>query len=138
MSATSPQRFPLLAAGIFGATGVALGALGAHRLQPLLAQRGMAQVWETGSRYHLMHAIALLGIAAWVKNAPAGPATSRLIWAAWCWSVGIVLFAGSLYWFSVGGPFPLVYVTPVGGIALLVGWLFVIAAALKPAKANPS
>lgn len=138
MSAASPQRFPLLAAGIFGATGVALGALGAHRLQPTLADRGMTQVWETASRYHLMHAIALLGLAAYLNHAGPGPITSRLTWAAWCWSIGIVLFGGSLYWFSLGGPFPLVYVTPIGGIALVVGWVLVIAAALKPAKSNPS
>ena len=61
------QRFSLLAAGIFGATGVALGALGAHKLEPLLAERGMSHAWETAARYHMIHAVALLGIAAWQR-----------------------------------------------------------------------
>lgn len=133
MSATSPQRFPLLAAGLFGGTGVGLGALGAHRLEPLLAERGMTHAWETGARYHLFHAVALLAVAALVASANA-PAPGRLVWAARLWSIGIVLFSGSLYWFAIGGPHPLVYVTPVGGIALLTGWAFLIAAAFGNAK----
>jgi uncharacterized membrane protein YgdD (TMEM256/DUF423 family) len=126
MSSSSPQRFPLLAGGCFGLTGVGLGALGAHRLEPLLAERGMTHAWETGSRYHLYHALALLALAAIMRNGSA-----PLDWAARCWSVGIVLFSGSLYWFALGGPHPLVYLTPVGGLTLLAGWFFVIAAGLK-------
>ncbi|HVU35254.1 MAG TPA: DUF423 domain-containing protein [Opitutaceae bacterium] len=124
-----PHRFPLLAAGIFGTAGVALGAMGAHALQPLLTERGMAQVWETGARYHIYHAIALLGLAAFLRSSTSVAEANRLVWAARCWTLGIVLFSGSLYWFAVGGPHGLVYVTPLGGVALLVGWVFVIAAA---------
>lgn len=127
MTVSTPQRFPLLAGGLFGLTGVALGALGAHKLQPLLAERGMAQVWETGARYHMYHAIAFLGLAALARGA-AAPTISRLTWAARLWTVGVICFSGSLYWYAVGGPQPLVYVTPLGGLALLAGWLFVIAA----------
>lgn len=128
MTASTPQRFPLLAAGFFGLTGVALGALGAHKLQPLLADRGMAQVWETGARYHMYHAIAFLGLAALAHGAKTAT-SSRLIWAARLWSLGVLCFSGSLYWYALGGPQPLVYVTPIGGLALLAGWLFVIATA---------
>jgi uncharacterized membrane protein YgdD (TMEM256/DUF423 family) len=129
MSSSAAQRFPLLASGFLGLTGVGLGALGAHRLEAFLAEHGMTHAWETGARYHLFHAIALLALAgvAALPNVASGP----LVWAARCWTVGVVLFSGSLYWFAVGGPHPLVYVTPAGGLALLAGWIFVIVAALS-------
>ena len=122
------HRFPLLAAGLFGVTGVAFGAFGAHGLAAVLAERGTAPAWETAARYQLLHAVALLAIAAWLR-AGAGAGTVRMIWAARCWSAGIVLFSGSLFGFAVGGPHLLVYLTPVGGVTLLAGWLLVVAAA---------
>lgn len=132
MNTPSPERFPLLAGGLFGLTGVALGALGAHRLQPLLAERGMTHAWDTGARYHLIHALALLAIAAFVRSAASsGAYNGRLAWAAACWTLGTLLFSGSLYWFALGGPHPLVYVTPFGGLGLMIGWLFVILAAFS-------
>ena len=126
---TNSHRFPLLAAGLFGVTGVAFGAFGAHGLAAVLAERGTAQAWETAARYQLLHTAALLATAAWLR-AGAGAGTVRMIWAARCWSAGIVLFSGSLYGFAVGGPHLLVYLTPAGGVTLLAGWLLVVAAAL--------
>ncbi|PTX91822.1 DUF423 domain-containing protein [Opitutus sp. ER46] len=126
----STHRILLLLAGFLGLTGVALGALGAHRLGPLLAQRGMIATWETGARYHLFHAVALLAVAALHRSANAS-AARRLAVAAWAWAVGVLLFSGSLYWFALGGPRPLVYATPLGGIALLVGWGLVLASAFS-------
>ncbi len=128
------HRFPLLAAGLFGAMGVALGAFGAHGLQSFLAEHGTAQTWETAARYQLLHTVALLGVAAWLR-AGDGVGTVRLLWAARCWSAGIVLFSGSLYLFAVGGPHFLVYLTPIGGLALIAGWVFVITAALGAKEA---
>jgi uncharacterized membrane protein YgdD (TMEM256/DUF423 family) len=142
MTHSAPQRFPLLAAGLFGLTGVALGALGAHRLEAVLAERGMTHAWETGSRYHLYHALALLavgalgGIAVRHEENPVG--SKRLLWAARCWCVGILLFSGSLYWFALGGPHALVFVTPLGGLALLAGWGCVIAAAFATRTKQPN
>jgi len=126
---SSLSRFSLLAAGIFGATGVALGALGAHGLQTMLAERGTAQSWETAARYQLVHAVALLGVAAWLR-ARTGAGTVRMLWAARCWSAGIVLFSGSLYVFAAGGPHFMVFLTPIGGVTLIAGWVMAIAAAL--------
>ena len=132
MSSTTPQRFPLIAGGILGATGVALGALGTHRLQPILDERGMAHAWDTGARYHMFHALAVLALAALVAVLPA--AAQRLLWAARWLTLGTVLFSGSLYWFALGGPHPLVYVTPLGGLSLLLGWGFVIVAGFQRAR----
>lgn len=125
---TSQVRLPLVAAGFFGLTAVALGALGAHAMAANLAERGMSHAWETASRYHLFHALALLGAAVWLRSST-GAAAKRFVWATRCWSAGIVLFSGSLYGLALGGPRWLGPVTPFGGLALMAGWLFVIATA---------
>ena len=137
---TTSHRFPLLAAGIFGTTGVALGAFGAHSLQAFLAERGMTHAWESAARYQLVHVAALFAAAAWLKKtivASGADATAagalgakRIAWAARCWSAGIILFSGSLYGLAVGGPRWLGPITPLGGVAFMTGWAFVIAAAM--------
>ena len=123
------HRTTLFAAGLLGATGVAFGALGAHALRDFLLERGMTVAWETGARYHLFHAVALLGAGAWLRSAE-GAVQRRLSWAAICWCVGTVLFSGSLYGLAAGGPPWLGPVTPLGGLILIAGWLWVVAAAL--------
>lgn len=121
--------YPLLAAGILGLTGVALGALGAHALKATLIERGMNVVWETGARYHLFHAIALIGLAAW-DRAQTGAVTPRgVTWTTHLWCVGTVLFSGSIYWLALGGPRWLGPVTPLGGVALMIGWGLIAIAA---------
>lgn len=115
------SRFPLLAAGTLGTTGVALGAFGAHALEPQLVERGMLHAWETAARYHLIHATAVLGAAIWTELGPLNAAR----WARWstrCWVAGTILFSGSLYLLALGGPRWLGPVTPLGGLALLGGW----------------
>jgi uncharacterized membrane protein YgdD (TMEM256/DUF423 family) len=128
------MRNAALASGIFGLTGVFMGAFGAHALKTTLAARGTHDVWETGVFYQLIHAATLLGVAAWNERAatPAIPlARNWLAWAARCWALGILLFSGSLYALALGGPAGLLGpVTPLGGLALLAGWACVIAQAL--------
>lgn len=123
------HRFALLAAGLLGATGVALGAFGAHALKETLLERGMSATWETAVRYHLLHAVALLGWAAWLRQTSA--ASGAAAWVARGWTIGVVLFSGSLYWLALGGPRWLGPITPLGGAALIAGWGCVIAGALK-------
>ena len=122
-------RTTLLAAGLLGATGVAAGAFGAHALRDFLLERGMSSAWETAARYQLLHTVALLGVAAWLRTG-AGPGTVRIQWAARCWVAGTVLFSGSLYGVAAGGPHFLVFLTPLGGATLIIGWLMAAAAAL--------
>ena len=123
--------FPLLAAGVLGLTGVAIGAFGAHALKATLFERGMMQAWETGSRYHLFHAVALVGVAAWTRAARGSNDARLMFWAARLWCVGLVLFSGSLYWLALGGPRWLGPVTPFGGVALMAGWLLLAVAAFS-------
>ena len=118
-----------LAAGLLGFLGVALGAFGAHGLKATLEARGAAGTWQTAVLYHLVHAVALLALAAWGKAHAAASAA-----AGWSWLTGIVLFSGSLYWLALGGPKFLGPVTPLGGVAFLIGWALVGWGAWKRAE----
>ncbi|MEO6004170.1 MAG: DUF423 domain-containing protein [Opitutus sp.] len=124
------DRTALCAAGLFGATGVALGAFGAHALSAVLAERGMTNAWETAVRYHLLHAVTLFVLALWFRQTPPR-ATTAMAWAARSWILGILLFSGSLYGLALGGPRWLGPITPLGGICLMAGWLLLVAAALS-------
>ena len=102
-------------AGIAGALGVALGAFGAHGLKNVVDDPAVIERWwQVGARYHLVHAAALLGVAAH----PRPPAA-----AGWAFVVGIVLFSGSLYAMTLTGITKLGMITPLGGVAFIAGWL---------------
>jgi uncharacterized membrane protein YgdD (TMEM256/DUF423 family) len=96
---------------------VALGAFAAHGLKGRLAPEMLA-VFETGVRYQMYHALALLGAAwAWSKW-PVGAVAA----GGWLFVGGTLLFSGSLYALSFGAPRWIGPVTPLGGLAFLAGW----------------
>ncbi|MFI5361686.1 MAG: DUF423 domain-containing protein [Elusimicrobiota bacterium] len=97
---------------------VALGAFAAHGLKARLSPE-MLTVWETGVRYHVYHALALLAL-----GAARGPDK-----AGWCFLAGIAVFSGSLYVLALTGERRLGMITPIGGLLFLAGWLLF---ALKP------
>jgi len=112
----NPSRNPALAAAaVFGFFGVALGAFGAHALKALFSPQAL-DWWTTGVHYHLVHAGALA-----VASLALGPGPGRR-WAVGAFSLGILLFSGSLYLLALTGLRPLGAVTPLGGVAFLVGW----------------
>jgi uncharacterized membrane protein YgdD (TMEM256/DUF423 family) len=114
----------LVIAALYGATGVMLGAFGAHGLKSQLGAGGLA-VWQTAVQYHLVHALALLAVGLWLRLADPLPALPAwpLVLAGWSFAVGVLLFSGSLYALALGGPRALGPVTPLGGAALIAGWL---------------
>ena len=125
---------PFLLPGIFGATGVALGAFGAHALKTRLADTGTTEVWRTAVTYHLVHAIALFALANGVLGANAGlPRAVRLLW-----SLGILCFSGSLYLLALGGPLWLGPITPLGGIFFIAGWICAACARLPNLPSSKS
>jgi len=101
-----------------GALGVAAGAFVAHFLQGRLAPERL-HVFSTGVWYHLIHALALL-IVAWATTR--WPRTATTL-AGWLFVVGTVLFSGSLYLLGLTGIQGFGYVTPLGGVAFIAGWL---------------
>jgi uncharacterized membrane protein YgdD (TMEM256/DUF423 family) len=126
----------LIVAAIFGGLAVALGAFGAHGLESMTTDEKILHGFQTGVQYQMYHALALLAIAImydkfqnkWIK------------WAGNCFIAGVILFSGSLYLLSflkiqgssavkIAGP-----VTPIGGIFLIAGWVFLLAAAIKRNK----
>ena len=106
--------------------GVLLGAFGAHGLRDRVSA-DLLVVYETGVRYHLTHALALLAVA-W--------ASSRWpsYWidtAGWAFVVGVAVFSGSLYLLALTGIRGLGAITPIGGLCFLVGWMALVIGALK-------
>lgn len=121
----------MMMAGINGFLAVALGAFGAHGLKKYLADLPDAAQrlawWETASRYHLTHALAL-GLLAFLVGRSGGVLTS---WSGGTFQAGILLFSGSLYVMTLTGWKFLGAVTPLGGLGLLSGWLLLVMAAWR-------
>ena len=110
----APQHGILLAGALLGATGVALGAFGAHGLRNMLDATRLGW-WETAVQYQLWHAVALVAIAALPLPRMGLPAL--LI------GTGTLIFAGTLYAMALGGARWLGAVTPIGGALMIGGWL---------------
>jgi uncharacterized membrane protein YgdD (TMEM256/DUF423 family) len=100
-------------AAAMGLLAVVLGAFGAHGLKELLAQNGMAAIWEKAVFYHFTHAVMLFVLAE-RKPLPA------VAW--WCFLIGICVFSGSLYLLAVTNVHWLGAITPIGGVSFVVGW----------------
>ena len=119
-------RSPWLAIGaVNAALAVAAGAFAAHGLRERLDARAL-EVFETGARYHMYHALALIAAGVVASSAARGAQT-----AGWIFQVGIVLFSGSLYALALTGVKGLGAITPLGGLAFLVGWLWLAWAAWR-------
>ena len=123
----------LVAAAIFGGSAVALGAFGAHGLEGITKDEKIVHIFQTGVQYQMYHALALLAVGIlWEKFS-----NRRMKWSANCFIIGIILFSGSLYLLTFlklqesnavkfVGP-----ITPLGGVFLITGWLFLLLAVIK-------
>jgi uncharacterized membrane protein YgdD (TMEM256/DUF423 family) len=119
------DRTLLLAGAVAGLIAVGVGAFGAHGLRGRLTPEMLA-VFETGVRYHMYHALALLLTAALAPRMPG----QAIVAAGWCFIAGIVLFSGSLYALALTGVTILGAITPLGGVAFLAGWACLAIASL--------
>jgi uncharacterized membrane protein YgdD (TMEM256/DUF423 family) len=120
------DRALLVLVGVFGSSGVAAGAFGAHALAARIPPERLV-TFETGVRYQLWHTFAIFAV---VVLRTIGPDAGSETVAAWAFVAGIVLFSGSLYALALTGVRRWGAVTPFGGLAFLVGWAaFVVAAA---------
>jgi uncharacterized membrane protein YgdD (TMEM256/DUF423 family) len=109
----------LIVAASSGALAVVLGAFGAHALKARLDQSALA-VWQTAVQYHFFHTLALLVLVVLMQH---GPKSTSLILSAAFFSLGLLLFSGSLYGLALGGPRWLGPVTPLGGTLFIAGWI---------------
>ncbi|RAW19584.1 DUF423 domain-containing protein [Paenibacillus taichungensis] len=113
------QRKWMMLGAVLTMLSVAIGAFGAHMLKEKIGADAIA-VYETGVQYHMIHAIGLLIIG--LTAGQLGPST-KLKWAARLLFIGIIIFSGSLYVLSISGIKILGAITPIGGVAFIVGWL---------------
>ncbi len=105
-------------AAVNGLLAVAAGAFGAHGLEGQVPTVDLA-AFRTAAQYHMYHALALLAVA-WLADK--APGSLRPDFAGWGFVVGIFLFCGSLYALGATGSRSFVMLTPLGGLAFMLGW----------------
>jgi uncharacterized membrane protein YgdD (TMEM256/DUF423 family) len=122
------DRIWLVVAAVNGFMAVAAGAFGAHGLKSRVGAEALA-VFETAARYHMYHALALLAVGLVAERWRSGAASA----AGWCFTAGIVVFCGTLYALALTNMRYrwLGAITPIGGLALLLGWALLAVAALR-------
>ncbi len=113
------NRTFLIIAAALGASGVALGAFGAHGLAQVFEANGRAATFGTAVQYHLIHVVALLGFGLLSQHIH----SRYLAWAGWLLVSGIILFSGSLYILAIFDLGIMGAVAPLGGAAFIGGWL---------------
>lgn len=114
-------------AAISGAIAVALGAFGAHALKEKLTTNGYLDTYQTAVAYQFYHTLALIGIGLLAMKY-----TSTWInYAGYSMMVGILIFSGSLYILCFTGIKWLGAITPIGGLAFILGWVFLLVAITK-------
>ena len=118
------DRLFLMIGALSGGISVAAGAFGAHALRARVEPR-LLEVFETGARYQMYHALALLAVAWIVGRAP----TSLASTAGWLFVAGTVVFSGSLYAMTFTGIRALGAITPIGGVCFIAGWVCLALAA---------
>ena len=113
----STARKLLLSAALLGAAGVAAGAFGAHALRARLTPEAMA-LWQTGASYLFWHVLAALFAARQAEDGSRAALAAAVLFLA-----GTVVFSGTVFALALGAPRWLGAVTPLGGTALIAGWL---------------
>lgn len=116
----------LVVGAVSAGLAVAAGAFGAHALRARLSAADLT-TFETGARYQMYHALALLAVGWVALRSPSAAATT----AGWCFTIGTALFSGSLYLLTLTGTRWLGAVTPLGGVAFLAGWVALAVAAFR-------
>lgn len=114
-------------AAISGLISVGAGAFGAHALEGRLEPRAL-ETWDLAARYQMYHALAMLFAAVMIahRRTKLAPASAAAFLA------GTIIFSGSLYALALTGIRLLGAITPIGGVAMMAGWLLLALAALKP------
>jgi uncharacterized membrane protein YgdD (TMEM256/DUF423 family) len=117
----------LMLAAFFAMTSVAIGAFAAHGLKHVMQAKQLQWI-ETASTYQMYHALALLAVAVLIMKVGQ---SKQLLLVCYSFVLGVMLFSGSLYALAITQINSFVYLTPVGGICFLIGWLVLIYAASK-------
>jgi uncharacterized membrane protein YgdD (TMEM256/DUF423 family) len=126
------KRFILLMGTLLAGLAVALGAFGSHALKRMLMQSGRTDTFEIAVRYQMYHGLAMLLVGIVMRN----ELDKKASIAAGLFLIGIILFSGSLYILCLN-PLPgVVYLTPIGGVFFMAGWIFLFLHFLGNKKAD--
>jgi len=117
----------LILGALNGFLSVALGAFGAHGLEGRLSEKAIS-TWEKAVNYQMFHTMALLVTGLLLSKFQN---LSMLATAGWMFFAGIILFSGSLYIYSVTSIKTFAMITPIGGVAFLIGWVLVGIAVIR-------
>lgn len=118
------DRLFLMLGALSGGISVAAGAFGAHALRARVEPR-LLEVFETGARYQMYHALALLAVAWIIGRTSSSMGTA----AGWLFVAGTLIFSGSLYAMTFTGIRALGAITPIGGVCFIAGWICMALAA---------
>ena len=116
-------------AAINMAIAVALGAFGAHGLKSLVSAQQL-EWWHTATLYLFVHALGLLLVGLLIQLKYISHTT------AWLLQIGVIIFAGSMYAMTLGAPRWFGAVTPIGGILMIAGWLWLAVSAFRLGHAS--
>jgi len=119
----------ITAGAILGFLGVLLGAFGAHGLRSKIST-DLLEAFHTGTMYHMYHALAILFCGIFQKIKPENSINQPAIF----FSIGIILFSGSLYILAITGVKKWGIVTPFGGLSFLAGWISLAWVSMKVLK----
>lgn len=122
------HRHCIVSGSVLALISVVLGAFGAHALKDSLIANETTEAWKTAVNYQMWHAIALI-LCGILQNK-----SGSYLGCALFFGFGSLLFSGSLYWISLGGPIWLGPITPIGGLCLIAGWLLLIITQLKHSR----
>ncbi|MBC8268940.1 MAG: DUF423 domain-containing protein [Rhodospirillaceae bacterium] len=122
----------LIVAGFFGATSVGAGAYGWHSLGE---NDSIRQIFMMGVDYQMWHALALIGVS-WIASQDPFKASRLPLLAGLSFSLGIILFSGTLYLYALIGYVPVEGAAPVGGWLMMAGWVTLIVCGWKTRKVN--
>ncbi len=120
------MKFFIQAGALLGLLGVGLGAFGAHALRNMLDASGRGDTFETAVRYQFYHAFALVLVGLLMHTFGANPTMVKLLnWAGYSFLGGVIIFSSSLYILCFTGITWLGAITPIGGLAMIIGWALV-------------
>lgn len=117
----------IIIGAIFAFLAVAFGAFGAHALEGKVVGKYMDN-WQTAVQYQMFHAIGIFIVALLLSKMPD---SSLLTWSGWLMAFGILFFSGSLYILALTKISILGAITPIGGVAFLIGWVLILVFVVK-------
>jgi uncharacterized membrane protein YgdD (TMEM256/DUF423 family) len=130
------SRLWIFIGALSGALSVITGAFGAHALRERVTMRAL-EVYQTGCQYQLTHALALVALGIWIRQLTLVTQTNSTAslslanWAGWAFTIGTVLFSGSLYALALTDVKILGAITPFGGLSFIFGWIMIAVSAWK-------